>query len=98
MSENLYTLFGEYMIVQTTEKPWECFVMFDCGQPVFSTRMSEGMIFAYKESAEQIAGQLGTEWHVIDVSKKSLQDAKKLLKAIFREDDEECPEEVLMKQ
>lgn len=93
MSENKYRLFGEYMVVQTAQKPWECFVAMEYGQPVFSTRMSEGMIFAYKETAVSMAERLGDGWQVIDISQKAIQDAEKLLKAIFREDDEECPEE-----
>ena len=89
MNEKTYRLFGEYMIVQTAQKPWECLVAMEYGQPVFSTRMSEGMIFAYKETAVSMAERLGDEWHVIDVSQKAIQDAEKLLEAIFREDVEE---------
>lgn len=89
MSEKTYKLFGEYMVVQTAQKPWECLVAMEYGQPVFSTRMSEGMIFAYKETALSMAERLGDGWHVIDVSQKAIKDAEKLLAAIFREDDEE---------
>ena len=93
MSENKYRFFGEYMVVQIARKPWECFVMFDHDHtPLFSTDMREGMIFAYKEAAEMVAGRLGKEWRVIDVSQKEVEKAKRLLEAIFREDDEACPE------
>lgn len=88
MNEKTYRLFGEYMIVQTAQKPWECLVAMENGQPVFSTRMSEGMIFAYMETAVSMAERLGDGWHVIDVSQKAIQDAEKLLEAIFREDVE----------
>lgn len=80
---------GEYMIVSKT-KPYECFVMFDCGQPIFSTDLSKGMIFTFKEFAEHVTDKFGDEWHVIDVSQKALDDAKRLLKAIFSEDEDDA--------
>jgi hypothetical protein len=95
MKEERYKIYkdeiaGDFMVVQTAKKPWKCFVMFDAdGEPLFSTDMNEGMRFMFKGMADHIADGLGKDWCTVDVSQKAIQDAEKLLRAIFGERKEE---------
>lgn len=50
---------------------------------------SGGMIFTYKGMAEHVAELLGEGWYCIDVSPEECYKAKKLLAAIFRDDEPE---------
>ena len=68
-----------------------CFKEWRDGEAVIGTA-EEAMVFTYESKAEEIAERLGEGWTVIDASEEALDDARKLIEAIFREDKEEDAE------
>jgi hypothetical protein len=80
---------GSWMVYKPGDKPKEFwnFVEWRHGKPIIG--QTDGMVFAYDGMAQYVAEKLGDGWKVIDVSPEACYKAKKLLAAIFREDDED---------
>ena len=60
----------------------------DDGEAVVTRKASRCMIFSYESKAKEVAGALGEDWKVADVSKEEYEADKRLLDAIFGDDDD----------
>ena len=90
-SERLYQVEvpGSYMIVNWDDKPHRFFQEWKSGEAVITDEIRKAMVFSFVEMAEHVADQLGDGWRVLDVGPAEIAKAKKLLEAIFREDNDE---------
>lgn len=62
----------------------------DGGEPVVTRKASRCMFFSYESKAKEVAGALGKDWKVLDASKEEYEANKRLLDAIFGDDDLEA--------
>ena len=58
------------------------------GNPVLTDLSSKAMIFSYESMAQEVAKELGEGWMVCNACAAANEKARRLLKAIFEEDDE----------
>lgn len=84
-------------IVIKDEKPvpsHTVFVEWRNKRPVYSNCADYAMIFTHREMAENIAEKLGKGWYVLDLDdlERDSKAAKRLLDAIFRDDEDDDEE------
>ena len=60
----------------------------DDGEPVVARKASRCMFFSYESKANEVARSLGEDWKVMDASKEEYEANKRLLDAIFGDDDD----------
>lgn len=86
---------SEYIVVNWDTKPHRFFAKWHKNPqggksvPCITENIGRAMVFAYEGMAEHIADQLGDGWRVLNVSKQEVEKAKKLLDALFREDEDD---------
>lgn len=60
----------------------------DGGEPVVTRKASRCMFFSYESMANEVVRSLGEGWKVMDASKEEYEADKRLLDAIFGDDDD----------
>lgn len=70
------------------------FKEYENGEGVITNKAYAAMNFSYESKAREVAEGLGEGWEVYDMSKYATEDAKRLLDAIFGDDDDEEGNEV----
>ena len=80
---------GDFMVIRSNgDKTYTAFVGWNHGDPVFGS-LGDGMVFDYESMARGVAEELGDGWEVFDASREAADRYKKLINALFSEDDEE---------
>ena len=81
-----------YIVIKDGDKALShtVFVEWRNKQPVYCNCADYAMIFVHRPIAEHIAEKLGKGWYVLDLDElwRESDEARSLLKAIFRDDDE----------
>lgn len=83
---------GTFVVYQKGDKGRTDITFFsefaDGGKPVVTKKASRCMIFSYESKAQEVARSLGEDWKVMDASKEEYEANKRLLDAIFGDDDD----------
>ena len=80
---------GDFMVIHKIgNKQYEAFVEWRDKQAVIG-KLDEGMVFSYEGMAEHVAEMLGDGWEVFDASPEAHARVKRLMDAIFREDEDD---------
>lgn len=92
--KSIYDMPGDFIVCKKTNgKGISAFVEWVSGGAVIGTP-EEAMIFSYESKAKEIAELLNDSeddehWTVVDMSEEAYEDAKRLLDAIFSDDETE---------
>lgn len=81
---------GEYVVYRTSDenpKEHDFFIEWQDGKPIVGSG-ELAMVFTYESKAEEIAERLGNGFRVLDISKESIEESRKLLSALFGPSDE----------
>lgn len=78
---------GDFILARRDGRKCSYFGLWEKGEAVITDKAGEAMHFLYEGMAQKTAERLGEGWMVLDTCPEACADAKRLLAAIFAEDD-----------
>ena len=80
---------GDFIVMKSEEGKRMYFSLWKEKEAVITDDVRESMHFLYEGMAQHIAERLGDGWIVLDTCPAAYEDVRRLLAAIFREEDED---------